>query len=193
MTADPFARFHALASLAREAGEPDPTAHVLATASVDGAPGARYVLLKGVDSRGFVFFTNYRSGKAGELDANPRAAVTFYWPRVATEVRAQGTVERTTGEESDAYFATRPRWSQLGAWASRQSTPLPWRPWLIVRWLGFALRFFGRTVPRPPFWGGFRLRLETIEFGRRDGPVIERAIYRRDDGGWREELAFDWA
>jgi pyridoxamine 5'-phosphate oxidase len=193
MTADPFARFRTLADLAREAGEPDPTAHVLATASVRGAPSARYVLLKGVDSRGFVFFTNYRSRKARELEANPRAAVTFSWPHIATEVRAQGTVERATAEESDAYFASRPRWSQLGAWASRQSMSLPWRPWLIVRGLGFALRFFGRPVRRPPFWGGFRLRPDAIEFVRHDGALIECESYRRAGEGWRAAIAFDWA
>jgi len=192
LSLDPFDRFDRLFARAREAGEPDASAHVLATASA-GQPSARYLLLKGVDGGGFVFFTNYRSRKAQDLAANPSAAVCFYWPRIGAEVTARGAVERITAAESDAYFTCRPRGSRLGAWASRQSLPLGWRPWLVVRWLFFAARFFARPVPRPPFWGGFRLQPDVIEFVQHEpNGASEHTIYTRADDAWRHEVHFAW-
>ena len=189
---DPLDRFRTLMDRARGAGEPDPTALVLVTAAGD-RPSARYVLLKGVDAAGFVFFTNYGSQKAADIAGNPRAAMCFFWPRIGTEVRVQGGVERVTPQESDAYFATRVRARQLGAWASKQSTTLRWRPWLIVRWLGLAGRFFGRRVARPPFWGGFRLLPETIEFvGWDPGGRCEQTTCTRTAAGWSEETTITW-
>ncbi len=179
---DPVATFRALLERARKAGEPDATAHVLATA-IGGQPSARYVLLKGVDERGFVFFTNMRSRKAVELAQNPRAALCFFWPRIGVEVRSHGSVTTIASEESDAYFRTRPRWSQLGAWASRQSAPLAGRGWLLLRGALHALRFLGRRVRRPPFWGGYRLEptsIEVLSAGKRE-------IYTRHEGRWAVE------
>jgi pyridoxamine 5'-phosphate oxidase len=186
MAPDPIALFRDCLERAQRAGGADPTAVALATAS-EGRPSVRYVLLKGVDGRGFVFYTNYNSRKAGELAANPRAALAFHWPTIGTEVRAQGPVTRAGAEESDAYFDTRARWSQLGAWASRQSAPLPTRALLIARWLAWAVFFFGRRVRRPPFWGGFRLAPERIEFLRDVGEGrIERSLFVRKGGEWIE-------
>jgi pyridoxamine 5'-phosphate oxidase len=186
MPDDPLALFQTLFVRAGEAGEPDPSAHVLATAS-DAQPSARCLLLKGTDARGFVFFTNQRSRKGRDLAANPRAAIVFLWPRLGMEVRARGTVVPIPTAESDDYFASRPRGSQLGAWASRQSSPLAWRGQLVLRWLAFAVRFFGRRVPRPVFWGGFRLQPDTVEFVRRDNATgrEERTEYARSASGWR--------
>jgi pyridoxamine 5'-phosphate oxidase len=192
ITADPIVRFETLFARARAAGEVDPSVHVLATAA-DGQPAARCLLLKEVTGDGFVFFTNYRSRKGIDLAGNPRAALCFHWPRLGAVVTVEGRVARLTPAESDAYFAQRPRGSRLGAWASRQSAPLPSRVVLIVRWLAFALRFLGRCVPRPEFWGGFRLHPHRVDIVHRgaDG-LTERSVYRQRDGRWDVETVFEW-
>jgi pyridoxamine 5'-phosphate oxidase len=161
----------------------------LATASADGAPAARMVLLKGADERGFVFFTNAASPKARDLAANPRAALLFHWPP-DRQVRVTGPVARVADEESDAYWRTRPRGSQLGAWASRQSEVIATRAVLEER-LDEVTRAFPGEVPRPPFWGGWRLVPGTIElWHHRDDRLHDRLQWRRDGDRWvRERLS----
>ena len=188
--ADPIARFQELFARAR-AGEPDATAVALATAATTGAPSVRMVLLKGVDAAGFVFFTNYESRKAGELAANPRAALCFYWPTIGVQVRVEGEVERVTAAESEAYFATRPRESQLGAWASRQSRPLASPEALREEFAQAAARFAGQPVPRPPVWGGFRVRPQRIEFWHAgEHRLHDRVLFTRAGEGWKVERLF---
>ena len=173
-----------------QATEPhDPTAMSLATATRDGRPSVRMVLLKGVDARGFVFYTNRDSRKGDELEANPRAALCLYWPALGVQVRVEGAVERTTDEESDAYFASRPRDSQLGAWASRQSRPLANHALLTERFADLQADYHDRAVPRPRWWGGYRVLPERIEFWK-SGPhrLHLRELYTRDGVGWRIEL-----
>jgi pyridoxamine 5'-phosphate oxidase len=143
--------------------------------------------LKGADGRGFVFFTNYGSRKAGDLEANPRAALCFHWPTLGAQVRVEGRVERLSGGESDAYFATRPRDSQLAAWASRQSAPLAERSQLLTRYAEMERRFAGASVPRPPFWGGYRIRPDRIELWQADERRLHsRVCYEREADTWRE-------
>ena len=158
----------------------------LATATPDGRPSARMVLLKGVDARGFAFFTNYESRKGAELAANPRAALVFFWVQLERQVRVEGRVERLSAEESDAYFASRPEGSQLGAWASQQSAVLPDRGPLEARYEELRAQYEGQEVPRPTFWGGFRVVPETVEFWQgRVNRLHDRLRYRRqDDGSW---------
>jgi pyridoxamine 5'-phosphate oxidase len=160
-------------------------AMTLVTASADGAPSGRMVLLKGVDERGFCFYTNYESAKARDLEANPRAALVFYWPP-DRQVRVTGAVERVSAEESQAYWRTRPRASRLGAWASRQSEVIPDRAVLETRFGEFDRWFPGEDVPLPEFWGGFRVVHETVEFWHhRDDRLHDRFRYRRSDtGAW---------
>lgn len=186
---DPLAMFSALFErAARECAEPD--AMVLSTVDADGRPSGRYVLLKGVDDRGFVFYTNLESRKARALDANPYAALTFYWP-VATQVRIEGDVERVSGPDADAYFATRPRDSQIGAWASKQSAPLASRAALDARFAEIEERFTGVPVPRPPFWSGYRVIARSIEFWTRDDARLhERVHFERRNGAWARTLLF---
>ena len=161
---DPFARFAGWLKEA-EAGEPnDPNAMALATVDETGLPDVRMVLLKGFDSRGFVFFTNLESAKGRELTAVPKAALCFHWKSLRRQVRIRGPVEPVDAEEADAYFATRPRGSQIGAWASEQSRPLESAFALEKRVAEFTARFGFRTVPRPPHWSGFRVRPLVIEF-----------------------------
>jgi pyridoxamine 5'-phosphate oxidase len=186
---DPLVLFSALyAEAARALMEPD--AMVLSTVDPDGRPSARYVLLKGVDARGFVFYTNLASRKARALDANPYAALTFYWP-VDKQIRIEGNVERVSDAEADAYFATRPRESQIGAWASKQSDELGSTAELDERIARARARFDGGAVPRPPFWSGFRVIAEMIEFWTRDPARLhERIRYRRASGEWERSLLF---
>jgi pyridoxamine 5'-phosphate oxidase len=175
-----------------EAGIVEPEAMTLATVGPDGAPSARMVLLKGVDARGFAFYTNYRSAKARELHGNPAAALVFRWTPLQRQVRVTGSVREVATDESDAYFAGRPRESQLGAWASEQSEVISGRPALEDALAGVTARFAGRDVPRPPHWGGFRLRPSAIELWQA-GParLHDRIRYRRSstDGWIMERLA----
>src|SRR5262245_23037210 len=153
----------------------------LATVDGRGQPSVRMVLLRGADERGFVFYTNYDSRKAKELADNPRAAICIHWPTLEEQIRIEGSVVRVGDEESDRYFDQRPRGSQLGAWASDQSAPLPSREVLEEKYREIERRYEGQTVPRPPFWGGFRLVPERIEFwfGRTDR-LHDRLVYTRD-------------
>jgi pyridoxamine 5'-phosphate oxidase len=171
------------------AGLPEPEAMALATASVDGMPSVRIVLLKGIDDRGLQFFTNYRSRKGRELAENPRAAVTLHWQPLHRAVRAEGAVERLTEEESDAYFASRGRGSRLGAWASKQGTPIPDRSVLDAALEEASRRYPGDDVPRPDYWGGYRLVPSAVELWQgRENRLHDRTHWvRTPDGGWRSE------
>lgn len=187
--ADPIAEFQSIFARVSAGAPFDPTAMTLATAGADGSPSARMVLLKGVDERGFAFYTNYLSPKGRDLADNPRAALCWHWPWAEIQVRAEGAVERLPEAESDAYFASRPRGHQLGAWASEQSAPLRSRFSLLRKVAALEVRHFGRSIPRPPFWGGFLLRPERIEFWRgRPSRLHERRSFHRESGGWRMEI-----
>jgi len=158
----------------------------LATATPDGRPSVRVVLLKGFDERGFVFYTNYRGRKGRELEANPCCSLLFYWGELERQVRVEGRASQLPGEESDAYFKSRPRGSQLGAWASEQSRPISERNELEERLRELEAEYEGREVPRPPFWGGYRVEPETFEFWQgRENRLHDRLLYRRSNGNWR--------
>jgi pyridoxamine 5'-phosphate oxidase len=188
---DPIARFEEVFARASASPPMDHTAVALATATSSGRPSVRIVLLHGFDARGFVFYTNYEGRKGGELDANPYAALCFYWPWLDEQVRAEGHVTRLSAEESDAYFASRPRGKQVGAWASMQSRPLASREVLVDRVADAEARFAGRDVPRPPFWGGFRIAPERIEFWRAgEFRLHDREVYVREGDGWKIERLY---
>ena len=189
MSHDPFERFRAWFREAEQASVQVPEAMTLATASPDGAPSARMVLLKGSDENGFVFYTGYESRKAGELEENPRAALVIYWQRLGKQVRVEGSVERVSEAESAAYFASRPRGSQLAAWASQQSRPLESREELERRYAELEREYEGRGIPLPPHWGGYRLRPDAIEFWEhRENRLHDRIRYTRTREGWDLEL-----
>jgi pyridoxamine 5'-phosphate oxidase len=184
----PFARWFALAAQS----EPLAEAMMLATATSDGIPSVRAVLLKGANADGFVFYTNLQSRKSDELDANPRAALCLYWKSLARQIRAEGTVAPVSEEEADAYFASRARDSQIGAWASDQSQPLPDREVLERRFATFSRQFAGEgAVPRPLHWSGFRLKPERIEFWQeRPFRLHDRVLFTRDGNQWRKQRLF---
>jgi pyridoxamine 5'-phosphate oxidase len=184
---DPIVRFQKIFERARERAQFDATACCLATADAEGRPSARMVLLKAVDASGFVFYTNYGSRKARQLAENGEAALCFYWPELEEQVRAEGHVTRVSEQESDAYFASRGRLSQVGAWASRQSEPLQGRGTLIGRFLALQARFAGRSVPRPEFWGGFRLAPARMEFwSSRPHRLHDRQVYELRGASWEK-------
>lgn len=186
---DLFTEWHAEAEAC--AAIDDHTAMTLATAGADGAPDARQVLLKGFDNHGFVFYTNLTSPKAGQLRENPRAALCFYWMPLEKQVRARGAIEPVTDAEADAYFASRPRQSQIGAWASKQSQPLDGRMILERRILKFGAKHALGKVPRPPFWSGFRLIPDTIEFWlKMPYRLHDRVLYTRTPDGWGHQRLF---
>lgn len=187
---DPMARFQELFAEASRSEAADATAMSLATADAAGQPSVRIVLLKAADARGFVFYTNLRSRKGRELAENPRAAICFHWPSIGWQVRAAGTVEAVGDAEADEYFASRPRGSRIGAWASRQSQPLAHRGDLMAQVRDIEERFAGAEVPRPPFWSGYRLVPAEIELWKSDDFRLHHRtrFTRRADGGWDATL-----
>jgi pyridoxamine 5'-phosphate oxidase len=191
MADDPHALFDRWLAEARETEPNDPEAMALATAAADGRPSVRMVLLKGHDERGFAFYTNSQSRKGDELAANPRAALLFHWKSLRRQVRIEGAVEPAGEAESDAYFSTRSRDSRLGAWASDQSRPLASRAAFEARYADLAADHEGKDVPRPPYWWGYRLIPDRIEFwSDRPHRLHERRLFTRSGEGWREGLLY---
>jgi len=189
--ADPFALFGKWFKSAEEQEPNDPNAVALATVGRDGGPSVRMVLLKGFDARGFVFYTNLESRKGKHLEENQKAALCFHWKSLRRQVRVEGAVERVSEAEADAYFATRPRAAQIGAWASQQSRPLAGRFELERRVASFGARYAIGPVPRPRHWSGFRVPPQRIEFWEeRAFRLHERLVFHRDGQGWRSERLY---
>ena len=188
MDPDPIVQFNAWFEKVIDANLHEPNAMIVATATENGEPSARTVLLKGYDERGFVFYTNYEGRKARELEANPACALLFYWGELERQVRIEGRAGRISSEESDAYFASRPRGSRLGAWASEQSRPVGGRSVLEERVKALEEVYEDREIPRPPFWGGYRVEPHAIEFWQgRENRLHDRISYRRETGVWKLE------
>ncbi len=182
---NPIKRFVELFEQMQKMDVPEPAAVTLATATSDGKPSVRVVLLKSSDESGFVFYTNLDSRKAKELRANPFAALCFYWEPIHYQVRVEGPVELVSEDEADSYFATRPRGSQIGAWASKQSAVLPKERTLMFRFLKYQEQFLGKEVPRPSFWSGFRLIPQRIEFWQRqENRLHVRQLYNKENDSW---------
>ena len=183
---DPIEQFRVWLAAARAAGIYEPEAMTVSTVGADGRPSSRYVLLRGLDERGYCFYTNYRSAKARALDANPFAALTFGWLQIHRAVRVEGSVERLPEAESDAYFAERPRAARISAWASPQSEVIASREELERAAAAVEQRFAGAEIPRPPHWGGFLVRPERVELWQgRAGRLHDRLRYERERDGWR--------
>lgn len=188
---DPLRHFAEIYAQVQKVVVPEPSAMVLATVSAEGRPSARVVLLKGFDDRGFVFFTNLESRKGRELQANSFAALCFHWPPLEQQVRIEGRVVSVTDAEADAYFASRPRGAQIGAWASRQSQVLTTREELEARVRSFEAKFAGGDVPRPPFWSGFRVIPDRMEFWQsRASRLHDRTVYVPQNGAWIMEKLY---
>ena len=191
---DPIERFREVFALAEKIDRsiiPDPTAMSLATIEAREQPSVRIVLLKAFDERGFVFYTNYEGRKGRHLLAHPRAALCFYWAPLDVQVRVEGAVTRVSDDEANAYFATRARLSQIGAWASKQSEPIESPDALNERVREYEKKFEGKTVPRPPFWSGFRVAPERIEFWKgKPNRLHERHLYTRDGNSWKIETLY---
>lgn len=193
LNTEALATFRDLLEQAKAAGDPEPTAMTLATATPDGRPSARTVLLKGVDERGFVFYTNFESRKGLQLDANPRAALLFHWKtlRHGIQVKVEGRVKKVSDAQADAYFASRPRMSQIGAWASLQSQTLDSREAFDQRVADYEREFAGGEVPRPPHWGGFRVVPDLVEFWYgAEFRLHERQRYEIVDGRWAKRMLY---
>lgn len=188
---NPIERFRQLYHQIFQADKAESSAVTLATANPDSRPSVRVVLLKDFDEHGFVFYTNLESRKAIELKANPYAALCFYWEAIHYQVRVEGPVAQVSDEEAESYFATRARGSQIGAWASRQSSTLADRATLEQRFKQFEKEFEGKQVPRPPFWSGFRVIPERFEFWKREeNRLHERILYVRKSGNWKMSLLY---
>ncbi len=186
--ADPIELFKQWYGEAQKLPLEEPTSMTLATADAQGRPSVRVVLLKAVDHRGFVFYTNLTSRKAHDLEANPYAALCFHWMPVGRQVRVSGPVEKVSDAEADEYFASRPRQSQIAAWASKQSLPMEGRFELEKRVAKYAARFAIGGLPRPPFWSGYRVIPESIEFWNvRPYRLHDRVLFTRTDNGWRAQ------
>lgn len=188
---NPIEKFAQWFGEAQTSGMKEPTAMTLATATPEGKPSARIVLLKGYDERGFSFYTNFTSRKGEEMLENPHAALAFYWPVLDKQIRIEGTLSPVTDAEADLYFASRERHRQAGAWASLQSKPLDRRETLMQRVEAVEQQYEGRDIPRPPHWSGMRLTPQTIEFWhQRDARLHEREIFTRAGHGWEHTLLY---
>jgi pyridoxamine 5'-phosphate oxidase len=188
---DPLGHFRELLSRAQSLEEGDPNVMALATVGADGHPSVRMMVLKDVDERGFVFFSSYRSRKARDLAHQPRAALCFHWPSIAVQICVEGRVERTSSEESDAYFTSRPRSQQLAAWVSRQSAPLASRSELLGQYRETDARYAESPISRPAHFGGYRLVPERLEFWHgHEHRLHDRVLYVRDAEGWTAERLY---